>query len=92
MAEGAQGSGLLSQAESGAESHLQIRGNGRQERRNHLAGTGRMGLSGAALPSLSAMQNDCRNYNWTLKQYREISAEGLAGEWIALETPALDEM
>lgn len=42
--------------------------------------------------SLSAMQNDCRNYNRTLLQYREISAEGLAGEWIALETPALDEM
>jgi len=42
--------------------------------------------------SLTAMQNDCRNYNRTLLQYREISAEGLAGEWIALETPALDEM
>jgi 5-methylcytosine-specific restriction endonuclease McrA len=32
--------------------------------------------------SVAALQNDCRNYNWTLLQYREISAEGLAGEWI----------
>jgi len=32
--------------------------------------------------SLPAMRNDARNYNWTLEQYREISAEGLAGEWI----------
>jgi hypothetical protein len=32
--------------------------------------------------SLQAMQNGAKNYNWTLQQYREISAEGLAGEWI----------
>lgn len=42
--------------------------------------------------SVVALQNDCRNYNWTLQQYREISAAGVAGEWISLETPALDEM
>jgi hypothetical protein len=45
--------------------------------------------------SLTAMQNDVRNYNRTLAQYREITAEGVVGEWISLEAqpaPATDPL
>jgi len=30
------------------------------------------------------MQNDCRNYKRTLERYRQIGADGVAGDWVIL--------